>query len=58
MLFWFDTEFIEDGKVVATIDGNAASRTVPSHGYLRATITRSDGAKAWVQPQRAASTQK
>jgi hypothetical protein len=51
-------EFIEDGKVVATIDGNAASRAVPSQGYLRATITRSDGAKAWVQPQRAASKHK
>ena len=51
-------EFIEDGKIVATIDGNAASRAVPSHGYLRATITRSDGAKAWVQPQRAASKRK
>ncbi len=51
-------EFIEDGKVVATIDGNAASRAVPSHGYLRATITRSDGAKAWVQPQRAALKRK
>lgn len=48
-------EFIEDGKVVETIEGNAATRAVPSRGYLRATITRSDGAKAWVQPQRAAS---
>ena len=51
-------EFIEDGKVVETIEGNAATRTVPSHGYLRATITRSDGAKAWVQPQRASAKRK
>lgn len=51
-------EFIEDGKVVETIEGNTATRPVPSHGYLRATITRSDGAKAWVQPQRAPAKRK
>ncbi len=51
-------EFIEDGRVVETIEGNVATRTVPRQGYLRATITRSDGAKAWVQPQRLQSKQK
>ena len=45
-------QFIENGKPVATVKGRSARRAVPPTGYLRATVTRGDGAKAWVQPAR------
>jgi hypothetical protein len=51
-------EFIENGKVVETVNAEQASRAIPSAGYLRATVTRSDGAKAWIQPQRISSKSK
>jgi len=44
--------FIENGAVVATIDGHSARRAVPAKGYLRAVVTRDDGKRAWVQPAR------
>jgi hypothetical protein len=45
-------EFIEAGKVVAKVDGPNARRAIPGTGYVRAVVTRADGAKAWVQPAR------
>jgi hypothetical protein len=45
-------EFIEAGKVVASVKGKLARRAVPATGYVRAVVTRSDGKKAWVQPAR------
>lgn len=45
-------EWIENGKPVATIRGPRATRALPARGYLRARITRTDGARAWVQPAR------
>ncbi len=44
--------FIENGTVVETVQGAAASRALPASGYLRATVTCDEGIKAWVQPQR------
>ncbi|MEO8702494.1 MAG: CehA/McbA family metallohydrolase [Kofleriaceae bacterium] len=45
-------ELIENGKLVATVKAKSARRTLPASGYLRAVVTRSDGAKAWTQPVR------
>jgi hypothetical protein len=45
-------ELIENGARVATVDGKIARRAVPASGYVRAVVTRRDGAKAWVQPAR------
>lgn len=45
-------EFIENGKRVATAKANAARRAVPTNGYVRAVVTRGDGAQAWIQPAR------
>ena len=45
-------EFVENGKLAITVKGKSARRAVPAAGYLRAVVTRSDGAKAWVQPAR------
>jgi hypothetical protein len=44
--------FIENGKVVATVNGPSGRRQVPRTGYVRAVVTRDDGKKAWVQPVR------
>jgi hypothetical protein len=46
--------FYENGAQVAEADGPAARRAVPARGYVRAVVTRHDGAKAWVQPARRA----
>lgn len=45
-------EFIENGRVVATVRGNTARHTLPKVGYVRAVVTRGDGKRAWVQPAR------
>lgn len=45
-------EWIEDGVRVARGAGPLARRAVPARGYLRAVVTRDDGARAWVQPRR------
>lgn len=45
-------ELVENGKLVATVKGKSARRAVPASGYVRAIVTRADGAKAWVQPAR------
>jgi len=45
-------DFIENGKPVETVQGKSARRALPQTGYVRAVITRGDGKKAWVQPQR------
>jgi hypothetical protein len=45
-------DFIENGKLVDTVRGKTARRTLPQTGYVRAVVTRDDGKKAWVQPQR------
>jgi hypothetical protein len=46
-------EFIVDGRVVATSHAAAARHPIPpAPGYVRAVVTRADGAKAWVQPAR------
>ena len=46
-------EFIVDGRVVATSHAAAARHPIPpAPGYVRAVVTRTDGAKAWVQPAR------
>ncbi len=44
--------WIEDGKLVETVRGRSARRAVPATGYVRAVVTRDDGARAWVQPAR------
>lgn len=45
-------EFIENGKLVATVSARTARRALPRAGYVRAVVTRGDGKKAWVQPAR------
>jgi hypothetical protein len=44
--------FVENGKVVATVDGKSARRPLPATGYVRAIVTRDDGKQAWIQPAR------
>jgi len=44
--------FIEHGAIVETVKGRSAHRSVPVTGYVRAVVSRPDGAKAWVQPAR------
>ena len=44
--------FIENGKIVETVNGLSAKRAVPRTGYVRAVVTRDDGRQAWVQPVR------
>jgi hypothetical protein len=34
------------------VKGRSAHRSVPATGYVRAVVSRPDGAKAWVQPAR------
>ncbi len=48
----YTIEFIEQGKVVFTVNGLSGRRQIPRDGYVRAVITRDDGKKAWVQPVR------
>lgn len=45
-------DFVENGKLADSVQGKSARRAIPQSGYLRAVVTRDDGAKAWVQPQR------
>jgi hypothetical protein len=45
-------DFIENGKLIARVNGTLARRALPASGYVRAVVTRSDGKKAWVQPAR------
>lgn len=45
-------EFIENGQRVASVRGRTARRKIPRTGYLRAVVTRADGAHAWLQPVR------
>jgi len=45
-------EFIENGKVVASLAAKSARRSLPLRGYLRANVVRGDGKRAWVQPAR------
>lgn len=49
----FTITWVEAGKVVETVHGRSARRAVPATGYVRAVVTRDDGARAWVQPARA-----
>jgi hypothetical protein len=44
--------FVENGSVVATVNGPSGRRQVPRTGYVRAVVTSDDGKKAWVQPVR------
>lgn len=45
--------FVVDGAVVARHPGPLARHPIPPVGsYVRATVTRADGAQAWVQPVR------
>ena len=44
--------FIENGKVVETLNGPNAKRAIPRTGYVRAVVSRDDGKQAWVQPVR------
>ena len=50
--FKYTTEFVgANGKVLAKSIELAASYTLkPGEKYVRATVTASDGSKAWVQP--------
>ena len=48
----YTIDFIENGKRVERVKAKSARRTLPASGYLRALVTRGDGAKAWVQPAR------
>jgi hypothetical protein len=45
-------EFVENGKLADRVVGRSARRAIPQSGYVRALVTRDDGAKAWVQPVR------
>jgi len=45
-------DWIENGKLVATEHARSAHRALPATGYLRADVTRDDGAHAWVEPAR------
>ena len=45
-------DFVENGRIVESVQGKSARRALPQTGYVRAVITRGDGKKAWVQPQR------
>lgn len=45
-------EFIGDGQVLATSTARTASQRLDAASYVRAVVTRDDGAKAWVQPHR------
>lgn len=45
-------DFIENGQRVASVRGRTARRKIPRTGYLRAVVTRADGAHAWLQPVR------
>lgn len=48
----YRTQFIgRGGRVLAEVDGHAASYTIKGNeGYVRATITDSNGLQAWTQP--------
>ncbi|MDX2090432.1 MAG: CehA/McbA family metallohydrolase [Kofleriaceae bacterium] len=46
----FTIEWIENGNRVGRVARRSARRTLPTSGYVRALVTRSDGARAWVQP--------
>lgn len=48
----YEIEFVENGKLAESVKGKSARRAIPQSGYLRAVVTRDDGAKAWVQPVR------
>lgn len=46
-------EFIGDGAVLSTVtDARTARQALDAASYVRAVVTRDDGAKAWVQPVR------
>jgi hypothetical protein len=45
-------EFVENGKLVASMRAKIGRRALPPAGYVRAVVTRGDGKKAWVQPAR------
>jgi hypothetical protein len=45
-------DWIENGKLVDSVQGTSARRRLPHDGYVRAVITRDDGKRAWVQPAR------
>lgn len=42
--------FVENGVHLPAIAARAAVRALPARGYVRAVVSRSDGARAWVQP--------
>jgi len=46
----FTIEIIENGKRVYRRASRSSRRPLPQKGYVRALVTRGDGAKAWVQP--------
>jgi hypothetical protein len=48
----YTIDFVENARRVESIQGRAARRRVPSAGYVRAVVTRSDGKRAWIQPVR------
>ncbi|HEU4611312.1 MAG TPA: CehA/McbA family metallohydrolase [Kofleriaceae bacterium] len=48
----YSIAFVENGKLVETVNGPSARRAVPRSGYVRAVVTRDDGGRAWVQPVR------
>jgi hypothetical protein len=48
----YTIEFVENGKLAELVKGKSARRAIPQSGYLRAVVTRDDGAKAWVEPVR------
>ncbi len=49
-------DFIENGRIVATVWGAGGRRELPAKGYLRAVVRRLDGKdagqRAWIQPRR------
>ena len=45
-------DFVENGKLADSVKGKSARWPIPQSGYVRAIVTRDDGAKAWVQPVR------
>jgi hypothetical protein len=48
----FTIDLIENGQRVDRQTTRTVRRALPTTGYVRAVVTRADGAKAWVQPAR------
>jgi hypothetical protein len=48
----YTIEVIENGRSVARIQDRTLRWRLPDAGYVRAVVSRENGARAWVQPAR------